>query len=140
MSNTNKCYPKKVDNLIIQRIKEGISYVEILKELKNKNWYESNYNSFKSYTWELKKKTGLIEQPKTIKDTDKKLLKFLDNKKSIKVDELSKQLSMGKRDLERSIQRYSAYSRAHALSSGSSRIVVATFRGFLMRVIVFIEL
>ena len=50
MSNTNKCYPKKVDNLIIQRIKEGISYVEILKELKNKNWYESNYNSFKSYT------------------------------------------------------------------------------------------
>ena len=106
MSNTNKCYPKKVDNLIIQRIKEGISYVEILKELKNKNWYESNYNSFKSYTWELKKKTGLIEQPKTIKDTDKKLLKFLDNKKSIKVDELSKQLSMGKRDLERSIQIY----------------------------------
>lgn len=105
MFNTNKCYPKKVDNLIIQRIKEGISYVEILKELKNKNWYESNYNSFKSYTWELKKKTGLIEQPKTIKDTDKKLLKFLDNKKSIKVDELSKQLSMGKRDLERSIQR-----------------------------------
>jgi len=105
MSNYTKCYPKEVDNLIIQRIKEGNDYKKILKELKNKNWYESTYSSFKSYAWELKKKTGLIEHTKSINDKDKELLKFLDNKKSIKLNELSKELSIGKKDLERSIQR-----------------------------------
>lgn len=40
--------------------------------------------------------------------------------------------------VDKSVPANSAYSRAHALSSGSSRIVVATFRGFLIRVVFFI--
>jgi predicted phosphodiesterase len=105
MPNLSKSYSKSTENLIIDRLTEGYTYQEILKELQNKNLYNGNYNSFKSYTRDLKRRTGLIEKTKNIQELDKKILKFLDGKKKISIDELQNHFGGKKIDIEKSIRR-----------------------------------
>lgn len=105
MANMTKSHPKNTEDLILKRLSEGFSYPEILKELKDKKMYQGNYNSFKSFARILKTRHGLIGQTKNIQDLDKKLIKFLDGKKTVKINELQEHFSGRKRDIERSIQR-----------------------------------
>jgi len=105
MSNLSKSYSKSTENLIIGRLTEGYTYQEILKELQNKNLYSGNYNSFKSYTRDLKRRTGLIEKSKNIQELDKKILKFLDGRKTVSIDELQNHFGGRKKDIEKSIRR-----------------------------------
>jgi len=105
MSNLSRSYSKSTEDLIISRLSDEYTYQEILKELQSKNIYNGNYNSFKSYARALKRRTGLIEKTKNIQETDKKILKFLDGRKVVSIDELQNHFGGRKRDIERSIQR-----------------------------------
>jgi len=105
MANLKKNYPTHVDDWIIKRLNDGHSYPEILKELNNKKLYTGNYNSFKSYVLNLKKRYGIIERPKNLRELDKKILKFLDRKKSVKMEELREHFPGRKMELIRAINR-----------------------------------
>jgi len=105
MASSISSYSKNTEDLIIRRLSEGFSYPEILNELHLKKLYSGNYNSFKSFARALKTRRGLIENQKNFKEIDKKILKFLDGRKVVKISELQKHFGGRKIELERSLQR-----------------------------------
>ena len=103
MPNFNNCYPKEVDDFIIEKLDEDWEYQRIYSELVSNNLYRSTYHSFVAYVWKMKKKKGIIKGNNKLKELDEKLIKYCDGKKVNKVSDLLNKLDCSKTELSRSI-------------------------------------
>jgi len=105
MVKSKVSYTQEIDNFIIEKLRENYKYQDILDILKEKNLYNNEYESFKKYAWKLKKRNGLIESNPEVNEIDKKIIKILSSKKTIKIEEILYNIKCNKKELERSIQR-----------------------------------
>lgn len=63
----------------------------------------SNYDSFRKYVFNLKKRDGIIKNTLKIGEIDKKIIKFLDNKKAVKTNEILDTIKCTKKQLEKAL-------------------------------------
>jgi len=104
MANYSRTYNKEIVDFIKKELYKGCSIRSIFNHLKDSGQYMSNYDSFRKYVFNLKKRDGIIENTLKIGEIDKKIIKFLDNKKAtVKMDELLDAIKCTKKQLEKAL-------------------------------------
>jgi len=104
MANYSRTYNKEIVDFIKKELYKGCSIRSIFNHLQDSGLYMSNYDSFRKYVFNLKKRDGIIENTLKIGEIDKKIIKFLDNKKAtVKMDELLDAIKCTKKQLEKAL-------------------------------------
>jgi predicted phosphodiesterase len=94
-------------NLIIsKKIDDGFSYKQIFDYLVNKNLYSSTFDSFCRYARSIKNRHGVIrEEISKLTDFDKRLIKFFDGKKALKINDITEKFHCSRTTLKESIRK-----------------------------------
>jgi hypothetical protein len=95
-------YSKEIKDLILEELGRKTNEKEIFSKAKNLG-YKSDQHAFRKYLFNLKRKNGIIDSKIKINEEEKKVIKFLENKKSVKLKDLLKTFKGGERRLKRII-------------------------------------
>lgn len=89
MGRFNKDLSDRVNNEIVDKITNGGDIQKIYNDLVANNLYNNSYKAFKRHVGRVKKRIGVIKNNNSVlKDLDKKIIKFLDSKKVVKINEV----------------------------------------------------
>jgi len=103
MANYSRTYNKEIVDFIKKELYKGCSIRSIFNHLQDSGLYMSNYDSFRKYVFNLKKRDGIIKNTLKIGEIDKKIIKFLDNKKAVKTNEILDTIKCTKKQLEKAL-------------------------------------
>ena len=103
MANYSRTYNMKMVDFIKERLYLGWTIKELFNHLQRSGLYMSNYDSFRKYVFNLKKRDGIIKNTLKIGEIDKKIIKFLDNKKAVKTNEILDTIKCTKKQLEKAL-------------------------------------
>ena len=96
----------KLNLITSQKINDGLTYKQIFDYLIDKNLYDSTFESFCRYARLIKNKHGVIRgESSELTDFDKKIIKFVDGKKALKIDEVLEKIKCTKTKLKASIKK-----------------------------------
>lgn len=97
-------FQKKITDQVASRIKNGEDYQTIYKFLTSQGYYNNSFDSFCRYARRIKKKEGVIKKSNgSLKDLDKRLIKFFEGKKVSKINDVLEKLNCSKTALVNSI-------------------------------------
>lgn len=103
--NQRKNYSKDIKNFIIEELKNDTD-IDLLYEQVKEKGYRSDLESFGRYVRKLRKDFGIIKYNGSgLSEEDKKIIKVLESKKSIKVENLIDDLNCNRKELFKSINK-----------------------------------
>jgi len=96
---------KNLNMIISQKLNDGISSQQIFDYLVDKKLYNCSFDSFCRYTRLIKNKHGVIRNKNSeLTDFDKKIIKFVDGKKALRINDILEKIQCSKTQLKASIK------------------------------------
>ena len=127
MGRFNKNDSEVMDDLVINKINEGVDYRTIFLDVTSKKLYSKGFESFCRYARTLKKKHGVIKNNSELSELAIKIIKYFDGKKVSKVTDLLDKLKCTNPQLRGAIQ--SCRRNGYEIDIDDNIIILSTTTG-----------